>query len=253
MPSTQAALVGGFTVTTLTSLTIDVDKIHSVVRWLFFMFSALSLSGSISCILNATFVTVWGPGLALRGPRGSMAKAYYGMVYEQKQIFTSFVVGVFFFALQSIVAFWIIDADMDIGFDIYSTFATFIMLSGGTYAFYALRRMHHRFHAMSPDEMNLRPSLPFVQEMAGQASVLDGEDKEIHKNAAMRKKNEKIQMQQQQKDREGNFAQVSEREQERTGEREQERAGERGQDRDRGARGLPRARETSLGEGKSTF
>jgi hypothetical protein len=71
---TQAALVGGFTVTTLTSITIS-ENIPFTVRWLFFAFSSISLSCSISCILNATFVTVWGPGLALRGPRGSMAKA----------------------------------------------------------------------------------------------------------------------------------------------------------------------------------
>ena len=96
---TQAALVGGFTVTCLTSLSIGPD-ITPPIRLLFFVFSALSLSGSLSCILNATFVTVWGPGLALRGPRGSMAKAYYGMVYEQRQIFASFVAGVFFFAMQ---------------------------------------------------------------------------------------------------------------------------------------------------------
>ena len=78
-------LSSGFTVTTLTSLTIG-EGIPFIVRWLFFAFSSVSLSCSISCILNATFVTVWGPGLALRGPRGSMAKAYYGMVYEQRQV-----------------------------------------------------------------------------------------------------------------------------------------------------------------------
>jgi hypothetical protein len=44
------------------------------------------------------------------------------------------------------------------------------MMLGGIYAFHALRRMHERFHAISPDELNLRPSLPFVQEMGGLAS-----------------------------------------------------------------------------------
>mmetsp|Transcript_2012 Transcript_2012/g.3711 ORF Transcript_2012/g.3711 Transcript_2012/m.3711 type:complete len:412 (+) Transcript_2012:204-1439(+) len=172
---TQAALVGGFTVTTLTSLTIG-EGIPYLVRWLFFAFSSISLSCSISCILNATFVTVWGPGLALRGPRGSMAKAYYGMVYEQKQIFGSFVIAIFFFAAQSIVAFWVIDAaDNDDAMEAYSYFATIAMLLGGVYAFYALRRMHFRFHALSPDELNLRPSLPFVQEMNGAATVEDSE------------------------------------------------------------------------------
>jgi hypothetical protein len=63
-----------------------------------------------------------------------MAKAYYGMVYEQKQIFTSFVLGIFFFALQSVVAFWIIDADVK-ELDYYSICATVIMVVGGAYTY----------------------------------------------------------------------------------------------------------------------
>ena len=189
---TQAALVGGFTVTTLTSLTIG-EGIPYMVRWLFFAFSSISLSCSISCILNATFVTVWGPGLALRGPRGSMAKAYYGMVYEQKQIFGSFVIAIFFFAAQSIVAFWVIDADdNDDAMEAYSYFATLAMLLGGIYAFYALRRMHSRFHALSPDELNLRPSLPFVQEMNGAATVEDSEVRVRAARSKATKRREKI-------------------------------------------------------------
>jgi len=79
-----------------------------------------------------------------------------------------------------------INSELETAVDIHSLCATTIMVVGGCYTFYALRRMHHRFHRMSPDEMNLRPSLPFVQEMSGQngqASVLDDEDKEILKNA----------------------------------------------------------------------
>jgi hypothetical protein len=111
-----------------------------------------------------------------------MAKAYYGMVYEQKQIFSSFVIGVFFFALQSVVAFWILDSEMTQTVDWYSVCTTFVMLAGGMYTYRALRRMHVRFHALSPEDMSLRPSLPFVQEMAGQAEGLDGEDNEIRKH-----------------------------------------------------------------------
>jgi hypothetical protein len=46
--------------------------------------------------------------------------------------------------------------------------------------------MHSRFHAISPDELNLRPSLPFVQEMGGLASgAATVEDSEI---ASLQKK-----------------------------------------------------------------
>ena len=181
---TQAALVGGFTVTTLTSISVG-DHIPIYVRWAFFVTSSVSIACSISCILNATFVTVWGPGLALRGPRGSMAKAYFGMVNEQSQIFGSFVIGLLFFAIQSVVAFWIIDAgDNGEGGQGYSWCATIIMMAGGFYAVFVLQRMHGRFHALSPDEMSLRPSLPFVQELNGEA---EREDKAIFGNSKSKK------------------------------------------------------------------
>ena len=133
---TQAALIGGFSITTMTSVSFN-HTINPGIRWLFFSFSALSLITSLSCILNATFVTVWGPGLALRGPRGSMAKAYYGMIREQRQIFGSFTVSLLFFALQSVVAFWVIDTDVEDVAQVqtfwsseYTYFATAIMFGG---------------------------------------------------------------------------------------------------------------------------
>jgi hypothetical protein len=186
---TQAALVGGFSVTTLTSVSISGSQTLAV-RWMFFCFSSISLACSISCILNATFVTVWGPGLALRGPRGSMAKAYFGMVHEQTQIFGSFVTALFFFALQSIIAFWIIDnshsEDADRGSEehqVHSIFATFVMGSGMLYAVYALRRMFYRFHDMHEDELTLRPSLPFVASMYGNTKSV--EDQSIKDNKGL--------------------------------------------------------------------
>ena len=104
----------------------------------------------------------------------------------------SFVVAIFFFAAQSIVAFWVIDAeDNDDAMEAYSYFATIAMLAGGVYAFYALRRMYARFHALSPDELNLRPSLPFVQEMNGAATVEDSEITALQKKQ-MREKEQAI-------------------------------------------------------------
>lgn len=174
---TQSALIGGFSLTSLTSLSFS-HSISPSIRWLFFLFSSLSLSSSLSCILNATFVTVWGPGLALRGPRGSMAKAYYGMIREQRQIFGSFTLSLLFFALQCMVAFWVIDnggeADGPSDFttvEPYTYIATLMMFLGGLYAVHVLLRMHRRFHALSPDELDLRPSLPFVQEISGEKVI----------------------------------------------------------------------------------
>jgi hypothetical protein len=61
------------------------------------------------CIINSTFAAVWGPGLSLRGPEGSVSKAYWGMTRERKHIMVSYVGALFFFVLQSIFAFHILD------------------------------------------------------------------------------------------------------------------------------------------------
>jgi hypothetical protein len=183
---TQAALVGGFAVTTLTSLEVGVS-VPNILRWFFFVTSSISVGSALHCILNATFVTVWGPGLALRGPRGSMAKAYYGMIREQGQIFGSFVTCLFFFGLETCVAFFIIDYQKDAsladGNDvrvIESYFALIIMLGLGCYAVYCLYLMYGRFHALSPDELDLRFSMPFLKKLNNSAA--SAEDKYIKKN-----------------------------------------------------------------------
>jgi hypothetical protein len=38
------------------------------------------------CVMSTTFVSVWGPGLALRGGTGSVAKAYTEMKAERGQV-----------------------------------------------------------------------------------------------------------------------------------------------------------------------
>ncbi len=105
---TQAALVSGLAISVFTAVTLD-QTTPEIVLVLFFFFSSASLITSLSCIMNATFVTVWGGNLALRGPRGSMAKAYFGMVREQSQIFGSFMLSLFFFVNQAIIGFWMMD------------------------------------------------------------------------------------------------------------------------------------------------
>ena len=47
------------------------------------------------------------------------------------------------------------------------------MFLGGLYGLHLLKRMYGRFHALAPDDAELRPSLPFVQSSHGKEDVED--------------------------------------------------------------------------------
>ena len=80
---TQSSLLAGFIVTTLTAVDTAGTKTVEGVRQAFWASSALALACAMHCIITSTFAAVWGPGLALRGPEGSVSKAYWGMTRER--------------------------------------------------------------------------------------------------------------------------------------------------------------------------
>lgn len=103
---TQVALLAGFTITTLVELSNKVPD-----GWLTVLFNisaSIALISGLQCVLSTTFVRVWGPGLALRGPKGSMVRAVDGMMKEQDAIFTSFGVCIVAFTMLGISTSWLV-------------------------------------------------------------------------------------------------------------------------------------------------
>ena len=164
----QAGLLAMMIISGMMAVIID-SSIPYVLLVLFCVLSATSLIAAVTCVLNAQFVTIWGNNLALRGPRGSTAEAYYGMVFEHTQIFGSFTVAVVGFALQMVCICWMNDQVTQVDttgsekFAWHPLVATVTILGGLVYIWYLLDRMYRRFHAMCPDDNVLRPSLPFNQ------------------------------------------------------------------------------------------
>jgi hypothetical protein len=106
---TQAALVGGFTYGVFTQGQINYlngyDGIQ-IVADLYWFFSATTIAVAVHIIMCTMLIQVVGPGLALNGPVGSMARATEGMRVEQKHIMTAFILMMISFALATIMAFW---------------------------------------------------------------------------------------------------------------------------------------------------
>ena len=141
---TQSALIGGFVVSALTGIQPGGDEnTLTGVKQAFWATSALSLACSVHCILNSTFVAVWGPGLALRGPTGSVSRAYHSMVSERKHIMIAYVLSLFFFVVQTVMGFFILDAKP--GWSMSAILAAVVMISGLCYSGFTLYRMSDRF------------------------------------------------------------------------------------------------------------
>eukprot|EP01033_Poteriospumella_lacustris_P001575 gene1575-1144_t len=74
---------------------------------LYWVTSALTVVSSIFALITEIYVVVYGQGLALRGPSGSMVKAIDGMIDEQKTIFWAFNATLLFLGLQQIGMYFI--------------------------------------------------------------------------------------------------------------------------------------------------
>ena len=74
---------------------------------IFLSVTMVALGAGVHCMLTSTFTAIWGPGLALRGPRGSVAKAYAAMRRQKHQITGSFVALIGFFFIQTGIAVWL--------------------------------------------------------------------------------------------------------------------------------------------------
>ena len=168
---TQSSLIAGLVVTTLTALDPggeDSDTLE-IVRQLFWASSGLALALSLHCILNSTFAAVWGPGLALRGPTGSVSRAYWNMVQERNHIMLAFVGSLFFLLTQSILAFFILDRTK--GITSSSIIGTCILALGAAWSSRMLWRMQQRFFFSDADAaMGVR----FAGEDAGRGAASGG-------------------------------------------------------------------------------
>ena len=99
---TQAALIAGFCLSSIT-ISLSPSDNEPVLLSIFFITTMTTVIACIHVILCTVFVGNWAPGLALRGPTGSMARAYDATRGERKQIYIFFFVALFCFTLQTLV------------------------------------------------------------------------------------------------------------------------------------------------------
>ena len=64
---TQAALFAGFAFSALVEFEIPEELTGGWVTWVFTLLCVITLILNLNCVVHAISVSVWGPGLALRG------------------------------------------------------------------------------------------------------------------------------------------------------------------------------------------
>ena len=69
--------------------------------------TTMAMGFELIAVLNSTLCSMLGPGLALRGPDGSMHRAVDGLMMEYRLTFLFFTLGLIFFHLSALLFAWL--------------------------------------------------------------------------------------------------------------------------------------------------
>jgi hypothetical protein len=83
------------------------SECHIFWKYMYWVTIAISFIVSFNAVLNTVYICVYGQGMAIRGPQGSMVKAVEGFDIEQDQVMISFVIAMIFTALSTAATYWI--------------------------------------------------------------------------------------------------------------------------------------------------
>ncbi|KAL1499815.1 hypothetical protein AB1Y20_012500 [Prymnesium parvum] len=157
---TQAALICGFSISSLTGLDLNPSSkmVSIIVAHLFYISSFICILANIHVILTTLFVCNWAPGLALRGPTGSMSRAFDSTRAERTMVNVCFCIGMLAFAIQTVLAVWILDDDPHA--TSHSLIATGLVIIASACSVSYLMRMHERFFGTKISKNFPMPSLP---------------------------------------------------------------------------------------------
>jgi len=103
--STSAALLAGFAWYGLTEVPFD-EQADAVIQTMYLVVTTLIMGLELLTVVNATLCAILGPGLALRGPDGSMHTAVHGMMTHYKFTLVCFTGGLVCFMLSALLYGW---------------------------------------------------------------------------------------------------------------------------------------------------
>ena len=131
----------GFVYATFTQNNYDYSNYHvKSFIWIYFVFASACIATAVHIVLCTLVLCVFGPGLAINGPLGSMARAAEGLSIEQEHVVASFIVMMMFFAATTVIIFW---ALMDIAA---ASSSTIVMIIASYFWYSYCERIYLRFY-----------------------------------------------------------------------------------------------------------
>lgn len=104
--SVVCALLAGFAFSGLTDTTI-LPGTPIFLQLLYYICTALAFMFNLAALTNSVLCVIYGPGMALLGPKGSMDKAVAGMQVVKERTFVIFLLGLVFFIGAVVMFAWI--------------------------------------------------------------------------------------------------------------------------------------------------
>lgn len=142
---TQASLLAGFAIGVLAGGPSPSDPDVAVpVRYIFYISSLTCVLCSMHVVACTMYVCNWAPGLALRGPSGSLTRAYEASRSERKQINLFFTLAIIAFAVQMVALVFILDGSNHI--TVHAAYATVITVAAVLADLFYHYRIHQRFY-----------------------------------------------------------------------------------------------------------
>ena len=103
--STSSALLAGFAWYGLTEVPFD-SNASALMQTFYLVVTTLIMGLELLTVVNATLCAILGPGLALRGPDGSMHNAVTGMMTHYRFTLGCFTIGLICFMISALLYAW---------------------------------------------------------------------------------------------------------------------------------------------------
>ena len=103
---TQAALLAGFAYSGLTQVAIPNDAEY-VLKLGYLIVTSTAMCLELIAVMSTTLLSMMGPGLALRGPDGSVHPAVDGMMEEYRSAYLNFLLGLIAFHFSAAIFGWL--------------------------------------------------------------------------------------------------------------------------------------------------
>jgi len=103
---TQAALLAGFAYSGIIQIDIP-EQANDTLKTAYLCVTTMAMGLELIAVINSTLCSMLGPGLALRGPDGSMHKAVDEMMEEYRLTFLFFGLGLLAFHISALLFAWL--------------------------------------------------------------------------------------------------------------------------------------------------